>query len=56
MTAPKPKVAAAGAGGFAATILISAAALAGVDLPPEVAAGMVTVVSFGAGYLKRDKP
>lgn len=56
MTAPKPKVAAAGVGGFAATTLISAAALAGIDLPPEVAAAIVTVASFGAGYLKRDKP
>lgn len=50
---PVPKVAAAGSGGAAATVLIAIAAQFGVDLPPEVAAGIVAVVAFAAGYLKR---
>ena len=52
---PAPKVAAAGAGGVFASLLVIIANSIGLDLPPEVAAGVVTVVSFAAGYLKRDK-
>jgi type III secretion system FlhB-like substrate exporter len=50
---PVPKVAAAGSGGVAATVLITIAAQFGIDLPPEVAAGIVALVAFAAGYLKR---
>lgn len=52
-TKPVPKVAAAGSGGAAATVLIAVAAQLGIDLPPEVAAGVVAIVAFAAGYLKR---
>jgi hypothetical protein len=52
-TKPVPKVAAAGSGGVAATLLITLAQALGVELPPEVAAGIVAVVAFAAGYLKR---
>jgi hypothetical protein len=51
--APRPKVAAAGAGGAFATVLVVIANAAGVDLPPEAASGIVAVVAFAAGYLKR---
>ncbi len=51
--APVPKVKAAGAGGIAATLLISLAGLLGVDLPPEIAAAIVAVAAFLAGYLKQ---
>lgn len=52
---PVPKVAAAGAGGVFASLLIIIANGLGLDLPPEVAAGIVTVVTFAAGYLMPDK-
>lgn len=52
---PVPKVAAAGGGGLAATVLIAIAKQAGLELPEEVAAGIVAIVAFGAGYLKKDK-
>ena len=50
---PVPKVAAAGSGGAAAAILIAVARQFGIELPPDVAAGLVAVVAFAAGYLKR---
>lgn len=50
--APVPKVAAAGAGGTAATLLVTLANALGLDLPPEVAAAIVAVAAFAAGYLK----
>lgn len=52
---PVPKVAAAGIGGALAAILVAVANALGLDLSPEVAAAVVTVVSFGAGYLKRGR-
>lgn len=53
---PVVKVQAVGAGGAFATVLVVIANAAGLDLPPEVASGLVAVVSFAAGYWKRDKP
>lgn len=50
---PVPKVAAAGIGGAGATILVWALELAGVDVPPGVAAAFASVIAFVAGYLKR---
>lgn len=47
-----PKVAAGGVAGAFVTVLVWAAALAGVEVPAEVAAALTTLVSFGAGYLK----
>lgn len=53
--APVPKVAAAGGAGIAGTLLVFIAQRAGVDLPPEVAAAIITVVAFVAGYITKDK-
>lgn len=50
---PTPKVAAAGAGGATSIILIYVLSLMGVELPPEVAAAIATLLAFAAGYLKR---
>ena len=51
--APVPKVAAAGSAGALGTVLIYVAGLLGVELPPEVAAAVVALVMFAAGYLKK---
>ena len=51
---PRKKVAAAGTGGALATAIVAIAAWAGVDMPPEVAAALCTVVSFAAGYFKSE--
>lgn len=47
-----PKVAAAGIGGAVATILIWGGEMAGLEVTPEVAAALATVIAFAAGYLK----
>lgn len=52
MTNLHPKVAAAGVSGAAATILVWAISLPGVEVPPEVAASFSTVLAFLGGYLK----
>lgn len=52
---PVPKVAAAGIAGIATTILIAVANQFGLELPQEVAAGLVAVVIFVVGYFKKDK-
>jgi len=49
---PRKKVAAAGAGGGASVALISLAAYLGVDLTPEAASAITTLVAFAAGYFK----
>jgi putative flippase GtrA len=49
--APRPKVAAAGIAGAATTILIWILnSLLGVEVPPEVAAALATILAFLAGY------
>ncbi len=50
---PVPKVAAAGAGGAAAIVLVYVFNLLGVELTPEVAAAVTTLLAFAAGYLKK---
>lgn len=47
-----PKVQSAGIGGAIATLIVWAAALAGVDVPGEVGAAIATIAAFAAGYLK----
>ena len=47
-----PKVAAAGIGGAAATLLIWIGEMFGLDVTPEVAAAIATIIAFAAGYLK----
>lgn len=49
---PHRKVAAVGAGGTAATAIVVILHAFGVDLPVDVVAAALTLVSFGAGYLK----
>ncbi len=51
---PVSKVAAAGAGGAAATALVTIANALGLDLPPEVAAATVAIAAFVGGYLMPD--
>lgn len=51
--APQPKVAAGGIAGAVALVLVWVAGLAGLDVPAEVAAAVVMVLSFAASYLKR---
>lgn len=48
---PKPKVKAAGIGGIVATLVLL---VFGVDIGPEVAAAITTLVTFVAGYLKSE--
>lgn len=52
--APYPKVAAAGAAGALATILVFVLTAAGVDVPAEVGAALATVLAFAASYLKSE--
>lgn len=55
MTAkPTPKVAAVGVGGALAIVLVWVAGLAGIDMPAEVAAAISVLVTFAAGYFKKD--
>jgi hypothetical protein len=51
---PTPKVAAVGAGGGIATLLVIVAQFAKIDLPPEVAAAVVLIATFAFGFFKRD--
>ena len=50
--APQPKVIAGGAAGALTIVLVFAAGLAGLDVPPEVASAVTVLISFAAGYLK----
>lgn len=47
-----PKVAAGGTAGAATILLVWLLAQAGVDLPPEVASAVTTLIGFAAGWLK----
>lgn len=48
------KVIAAGSAGAATVVLVWAASLFKVDVPPEVASAVTVLISTGAGYLKRE--
>lgn len=50
---PRKKVAAAGAGGGLAFALVAIAAQFGLDLTPEAASAITTLVAFAAGYFKK---
>jgi len=52
---PTPKVAAAGVGGSLAVVIVWVAGIAGVEVPAEVAAAIALLLSFAAGYLKRER-
>jgi hypothetical protein len=47
-----PKVQAAGLAGAVTVVLVWAASLANVTVPPEVASAVTTLVAVGAGYLR----
>lgn len=51
---PTPKMAAAGVSGALALVIVWVAGMFGVEVPPEVAAAATVIISFAAGYLKRD--
>lgn len=52
MTQIHPKVAASGASGAVVVVLSYLLTLLGVDLPAEVEASLVVLISFAAGYVK----
>lgn len=60
--APTPKMTAVGMAGVIVTLVIGLANLFGIVIPEEVTgaaltvvSGLVTVITFVAGYMKRDK-
>lgn len=48
--APRRKVAAAGLGGASAVLIVWVVGLFGVELPPEVAGAITTIVGFLVAY------
>lgn len=52
---PQPKVLAGGVAGAVTVLLVYVVGLAGVDVPPEVAAAVTTVITFAAGYFTSNK-
>ena len=50
---PTPKVAVGGAAGAVTVVLVWAAGLFGVEVPPEVASAVTVLISTGAAYIKR---
>ena len=53
--APTSKVQAAGAAGAASILIVFTAGELGLDIPPEAAAAIATLLSFAAGYLKQEE-
>jgi hypothetical protein len=51
---PKTKVAAAGIGGAATTILLFILTQFSIEVPGDVGAAIATVISFAAGFLKAE--
>jgi hypothetical protein len=52
---PTPKVAAVGVAGAVTIVLVWVAGLLGIEMPPEVAAAIATLLTFGAGYFKIER-
>lgn len=52
---PTQKVAAAGIGGSLSIVLVYVIGLLGLELPPEVSSAATALISFGAGYLVRER-
>jgi hypothetical protein len=52
---PDRKVAVGAGAGSIGTVVIWLAGLAGVDVPPEVAAALVTVITFVVSYFVRSR-
>lgn len=53
--APRPKVVAGTVAGAATVIVVWLAGRFGLEVPPEVAAAVTTILAFGAAYLKVDQ-
>lgn len=53
--APTSKVSAATAGGAAGLVIVFVARQFGLEMEPEVAAAVTTLLAFVAGYFKREK-
>lgn len=51
---PTRKVTAAGAGGGAGILIVFVAGQFGLDMSPEVASAITTLLAFVAGYFKRE--
>jgi hypothetical protein len=51
---PTPKIAAAGAAGALTIIIVYVASLFGLDVPEYVATAVGVLITWAAGYLKRD--
>ena len=49
------KVQAAGAAGATTVVLVWAASLAGLDVPPEVASAVTVLISTAAGWVKTER-
>ena len=52
---PTRKVQAAGISGALVTVLVYGLSLAGIELPPEIAAAAVTLVAAGTAYLRTEE-
>lgn len=48
-----PKVQTAGIAAAATVLVVWAASLAGLDIPPEVSSAFTTIVAFAAGWLQK---
>lgn len=53
---PVPKVAAGGAAGAAAVLVVWVLSLFGVDMPAAAAAALATILAFAAGYFAPRDP
>lgn len=54
-TAPTNKVAAAGIGGSVSIVLVWIAGMFNLEVPPEVASAVTTIVAFFSGYLVKER-
>lgn len=55
-TTPTAKVTAATLAGAAVTVLVSVSEHFGIDIPSDVAASLVVILVFAAGWIKRSRP
>lgn len=52
---PTQKMAATGTAGAVSVVLVWAAGLAGVEVPPEVAAAGAVIIAWAAGWFKSER-
>jgi hypothetical protein len=53
--APTRKVSAAGAAGAVTILVVFIAGQFGLEVPPEAAAALTTLLAFAAGYARRER-